>query len=736
MITQPRYRLADRVIDPSQCTIIKDGSLLKVELRAMQVLVCLIKHAGEPVSRDMLLEEVWSGGEVSDNAINRIIGLLRNQLGDNAKSPSFIKTLPKVGYVLIAEITLVKEVTKEEKFTEDVIAGSHIDERDISGSKSAKRKLFSFLYEHSSKFILFFIGLVSLASWLAFQYFGNNPFVAPLQHSTELKRLTFLDGQEFSPVLSPDGKHLAFSQRELGEKNWRIGMMEIDSRAIVYLEDPMDNQGYPAFSPDGMKLAYLSFDLTGRCKINIVDLAKGEFGQISTLTSCKNHMQATSIAWKPSGKSLFYIDEDHQYDHLTEKKVFSISLNGNNKQQITQPYSIGRGDYSLSLSPDGKYLAMVRNVRWYQTQVILLSLETGIWQDLFTVDILLHTVAWARDSNSLIYRSMTGHLAKYDLKTSSHTQLTNIMQSIVSPISNQNGEIVAVLGEFFKTEIWRLESEFEEKNKNKVGKDKNELDIKSNAAEKYIFSNGMNYTASTNLDGSKVAFVSNRTGVPELWLKSGDEGGTEVKLTSFEEITSIKDISFSTSGRYILGRMNDSPFVYDTYNQMIRYIVVKVDSNIYSVSWGPSSSSIVVTIDTLGLSSLELIDVNTGELIQSLSEGGEYGKYSSKGQFFFTKRSGIGLWTLIGGEEFLFLKDFTITSNLSWTIVDNYIYNLIAIGGGYKLVRSDIETGERLDMDIHLENLSGYSISVDKSGAVFMLVSDPQNVDVIEVDYE
>ncbi|MBL4816712.1 MAG: PD40 domain-containing protein [Shewanella sp.] len=730
MITQPRYRLADRVIDPSQCTIIKDGSLLKVELRAMQVLVCLIKHAGEPVSRDMLLEEVWSGGEVSDNAINRIIGLLRNQLGDNAKSPSFIKTLPKVGYVLIAEITLVKEVTKEEKFTEEVIAGSHIDERDISGSKSAKRKLFSFLYEHSSKFILFLIGLVSLASWLAFQYFGNNPFVAPLQHSTELKRLTFLDGQEFSPVLSPDGKYLAFSQRELGEKNWRIGMMEIDSRSIVYLEDPMDNQGYPAFSPDGSKLAYLSFDLAGRCKINMVDLAKGEFGLISTITACKNQMQSTSIAWNPSGQSLFYIDEDQQHDYHTEKKVFSISVNGNNKQQITQPYSIGRGDYSLSLSPDGKYLAMVRNVRWYQTQVILLSLETGIWQNLFTVDILLHTVAWGRESKSLIYRDVKGNLTRYEFDSKSHRQLTNIMQPVISPISNMNGEIVAVLGDFFKTEIWRLNSRFMSSSE--------ELStgcsfIDSECYTRFVSSNGKNDRATTSLDGNKVAFVSDRTGVPEIWLKV--EGGNEVKLSNFDTISNLKDISFSSDGNKILGRLNSKPFILNVLTGRIKYIDIKNREEVYSVSWGLDNNTIVATLDSLGQSSLKLVDIHSGDIVTTLVDGGEYGKYSDSGVFYYTKRTGVGLWALKGNKEELLINDFSIMSNLTWVIVDNFLYNLFSQSGSYYVERVDISTLEKVDVELPFESLRGHSISVDAEGVVYVVISKSKNIDIIKVDY-
>lgn len=726
MITQPRYRLADRIIDPSQCTIIKDGSLLKVELRAMQVLLCLTKHAGEPVSRDMLLEEVWSGGEVSDNAINRIIGLLRNQLGDNAKSPSFIKTLPKVGYVLIAEITLVKEITKEEKFTEEVIAGSHIDERDAKERGSVKRKLFSVLYEHSSKFILVFISLVSLASWLAFQYFDNNAFVTPLQHSTELKRLTFLDGQEFSPVLSPDGKYLAFSQRELGEKSWRIGMMEIDSRSIVYLEDPMDNQGYPAFSPDGSKLAYLSFDLTGRCKINMVDLANGEFGLISTITACKSQMQATSIAWKLSGKSLFYIDEDHQYDYLTEKKIFSIGINGDNKQQITQPYSIGRGDYSLSLSPDGRYLAMVRNVRWYQTQVILLSLETGIWQDLFTVDIILHTVAWTRDGSSLIYRSLSGHLTKFNIESHSHSQLTNIMQPIISPISNQNGAIVAVLGDFFRTEVWRLEAS------QKPSLDKCSA-TNNICSDRYIYSNGKNDRATTDFNGTKVAFISDRTGFPEIWLK--ENSGNEIKISNFETINNIKDLSFSLDGEKLLGRLNSKPFIFYVKEHKVKFIEITNTDEVYSVSWGRDANSIVATIDNLGQSSLKLIDINSGEIIKNLADGGEYGKFSDDGFFYFTKRADGGLWMLVDGSEKLIVDNFNIRSNLSWSVINGYLYNLVNKFGSYNLERIDIKTFEKIAIKLPFEGLRGHSISVDSSGVVYVVISKAKDIDVISIEY-
>ncbi|AQS40018.1 DNA-binding protein with winged-HTH domain [Shewanella psychrophila] len=725
MITQPRYRLADRLIDPSQCTILKDGILLKVELRAMQVLLCLIKHADEPVSRDMLLEEVWSGGEVSDNAINRIIGLLRNQLGDNAKSPSFIKTLPKVGYVLIAEISLVEKITREEKFTEEVIVGSKIDDINVASKKILKRKLFTFLYEHSGKFVFVSLGLVILFSWLAFQYLsGNNSGVIPLK-ATELKRLTYLDGQEFTPALSTDGRYLAFSHRILGDKNWKVGIKSLETGTINYLKGLADSQGYPAFSPDGSRLAYLSFNQVGGCKINVVNLENGEFGSIKTITTCKSKMQATSIAWKPSGKSLFYIDEDHNLDYLSEKKVFSVSLNGSNKLQISQPFSIGRGDYALSLSPNGRFLAVIRNIGWYNAQVMLLSLETGDWKNLFSVDFLPHTVAWSRNSDSLIYRGESGNLTRYIIDTKTHEQLTQIMQPIISPVSNKIGDIVAVIGDFYNSEIWRVEDPFKQ--------DASTLKGGGSSTVRFIYSNRKDRNGIITKDGREMVFVSERTGVPQLWLKNSS--GDEVQLTFFSRLSFIRDISLSDDGHEVLGLINNKPFIYSLESRDINYINIENFNSIYGLAWGADSSTIIVSVDVSGLSKLKHVDVTSGKVISTLVDGGEFGKYLKPRGVYFTKRLQEGLWTLEHGKEKLIVDDFVGMSNASWVLINDYVYNLVYTDGHFYLERTNIVTGKNEQRLLPFDDIRGDSISVDNDGNVFLVISKPSNVDIIRVNY-
>jgi TolB-like protein len=71
----------------------------------MRVLVYLASHPGEVVTKEQLVEEVWDGAFVTDEALTYSIWELRKALGDDAKKPRFIQTVPKQGYCLIAPVS-------------------------------------------------------------------------------------------------------------------------------------------------------------------------------------------------------------------------------------------------------------------------------------------------------------------------------------------------------------------------------------------------------------------------------------------------------------------------------------------------------------------------------------------------------------------------------------------------------------------------------------------------------
>src|SRR5690554_7198793 len=72
----------------------------------MDVLAHLALHAGEVVSHEELLERFWHGTFTSDHAVHKVVAELRGALGDNAHHPLYIKTIPKRGYSVIAEVQL------------------------------------------------------------------------------------------------------------------------------------------------------------------------------------------------------------------------------------------------------------------------------------------------------------------------------------------------------------------------------------------------------------------------------------------------------------------------------------------------------------------------------------------------------------------------------------------------------------------------------------------------------
>lgn len=77
---------------------------LRIEPKAMAVLVELARHAPGPCTRDHLIESVWPRGYVSDDVLTRCIGQIRRALGDDPRRPALLETIPRKGYRLRATV--------------------------------------------------------------------------------------------------------------------------------------------------------------------------------------------------------------------------------------------------------------------------------------------------------------------------------------------------------------------------------------------------------------------------------------------------------------------------------------------------------------------------------------------------------------------------------------------------------------------------------------------------------
>lgn len=96
------FQIGDRLVRPGLNRIEGPSGPVTVEPRVMEVLVHLAGRRGEVVSKEELVREVWEGRFVSDDVVWRSIRELRRALGDDARSATWIQTIPKRGYLLAA----------------------------------------------------------------------------------------------------------------------------------------------------------------------------------------------------------------------------------------------------------------------------------------------------------------------------------------------------------------------------------------------------------------------------------------------------------------------------------------------------------------------------------------------------------------------------------------------------------------------------------------------------------
>ena len=99
-----RMQIGDWTVEPALNQLSATGKTVKLEPKAMAVLVCLADRPGQVVSREALLAAVWSGVVVGDDSLTQVVIKLRKALGDVPEKPAYIQTISKGGYRLVAPV--------------------------------------------------------------------------------------------------------------------------------------------------------------------------------------------------------------------------------------------------------------------------------------------------------------------------------------------------------------------------------------------------------------------------------------------------------------------------------------------------------------------------------------------------------------------------------------------------------------------------------------------------------
>jgi len=94
----------------------RNGHPVVAPPRALAVLSCLLEHPGEVMSKDHLMDEVWGDVVVSEASLSEAVRVLRQALGDDPKKPTYIETMPKLGYRLAGTVRVTNGAEVDGRF--------------------------------------------------------------------------------------------------------------------------------------------------------------------------------------------------------------------------------------------------------------------------------------------------------------------------------------------------------------------------------------------------------------------------------------------------------------------------------------------------------------------------------------------------------------------------------------------------------------------------------------------
>ncbi len=149
-----------------------------------------------------------------------------------------------------------------------------------------------------------------------------------------------------SPAWSPDGRRLAYVSFEDRKSSIYVQELATGQRQRVASFEGIN--GSPAFSPDGRRLA-MTLSKGGNPDIYVLDLGSGALTQITD-----HYAIDTEPAWAPDGSHLVFTS-----DRGGKPQIYRVSASGGPAQRVTF-----EGDYNAaaSYSPDGRSLVMISRV--------------------------------------------------------------------------------------------------------------------------------------------------------------------------------------------------------------------------------------------------------------------------------------------------------------------------------------------------------------------------------------
>ena len=495
--------------------------------KAVETLLALVQDAGQVVTKQELLREIWGGRVVDEANLTQNIAVVRRALGVEPGRPGYIETFPGRGYRVIGPAVLS---TAADRHPSPPLA-------NLAAHRQTRRR-----YLPLALLTIAVLAAASAAGWVFHRQTSRNNG-GDVERVSPLSRL---GGKEYEPAFSPDGKNVAFAWEEGAAQPPRIWLKPAGDSSPRLLTPKPGRYDSPAWSPDGKALACIRFGGSATGDVLAIDIQSGRERVIAHLFPSRRGLPYRHLSWSPDGQTLAVDDAATSQDPFA---IFLVSLSTGRKTRLTTPDNLIVGDFDPRFSPDGRWVAFVRAYHRARQELFLAPVTGGSPRQLTADSAQISDYDWLPDGKRIVFASNRDvefrlwEMRVHSLQPSSTLVSTGIYGDFPIELSAAKPAPALVYSELRQDfNIWRLD----------LAEKKSPAELSTRWA-RIVASPAQDASPQYSPAGDKICFRSDRGGDEQLWISNAD-GSSPVEITRGKIRPSVG--KWSPDGRSIV--FNDS----------------------------------------------------------------------------------------------------------------------------------------------------------------------------------
>jgi len=651
MKIEQTYKLGKYIVYPHEFAIqFENNEKQSLQPKWVEVLNYLVEHHPRIIPREELIEKIWKGNSyVGEKSLTNVIWNLRNSFKHDGESQQMIETIRKAGYRLLVEPVTVEHERSD--FTESALP------------KKNKPNAYAFLIKLSS--LLMFIFFIY---WL---YIANNKQV---KHAS-VETITSDPGEELYVSVSPNGRFIVYrmtDQNDIANLYLKdLQQPDVQPRQLTFDEA---KERHSVWSHDGNYLFYARENSRKKfCDYIQLDI-KSMFEKIVATCPLKSKHNYLDIS--PDDKTLAFHSEDIDSE---ESGIYLLDLTSSNAKPVR--FSCATGckyeDRDMAFSPDGKSLAVTRRFNKYSEDIYIIDIATKETQRVTEGIEDVRGLSWHSDNIHLVYGDRkSGIRTGYWLNTKTKEKKLLNVDGFSFPVFNRVDNSLFYQKRLRKYQIKSLSLD----------------QAIASSPEPILLSNFSQRQPDYSSISKQIAYVSNETGVYEIWL-SNKHGKERIQLTDFGVNISFPRWSHNGKKLVFLAPFEDEEGLKVYTIDVATKQIMKVNSPFNDhnrPTWSINDDAIISAVSTENETDLHLISIDTGEVKRLTFNGGRFGVMTDKNKLIYSRKKG-GLWQQILSSSQAesparaLISRKNMKEKYFWGTTDKGIYYRAAVSNGQQI---------------------------------------------------